>query len=261
MKKKFFLLAIALGLWGLNANAQSVTTVAAGPCGTTGNETAVTWRLTSDSVMTISGTGAIQGYSQLSDRPWHSYSTRIKTLVVEDGVTFLGTGAFMRCQNLTSVTLPSTLTGIGTSAFNGCNNLPEITIPDKVTSVGNGAFTGSKLTSITFPSTVTSIGDAALSNCANLRSVFILSTTPPTLGSNTSLGSNPSTRVYVLNSKLAAYQQAWSDLSATLVGIMASGDGTDGDWSWVIGSDSVLTISGTGPPAAASCLGTTTASE
>ncbi len=246
MKKKFFLLAIALGLWGLNANAQSVTTVAAGPCGTTGNETAVTWRLTSDSVMTISGTGAIQGYSQLSDRPWHSYSTRIKTLVVEDGVTFLGTGAFMRCQNLTSVTLPSTLTGIGTSAFNGCNNLPEITIPDKVTSVGNGAFTGSKLTSITFPSTVTSIGDAALSNCANLRSVFILSTTPPTLGSNTSLGSNPSTRVYVLNSKLAAYQQAWSDLSATLVGIMASGDGTDGDWSWVIGSDSVLTISGTG---------------
>ena len=245
MKKKFFLLAIALGLWGLNANAQSVTTVASGNCGTTGNETAVTWRLTSDSVMTISGTGAIQGYGSLADRPWHSHITHIKTLVVEDGVTFLGTGAFMKCRNLTSVTLPSTLTGIGTSAFNGCTNLPEITIPQGVTNIRNNAFAGTKLTSIKFPSTVTSIGDGALSNCDNLRSVFILSTTPPTLGNN-SLGSNPSTRVYVLNSKLADYQQAWSDLSATLVGIMASGDGKDGDWSWVIGSDSVLTISGTG---------------
>lgn len=247
MKKKFFLLAIALGLWGLNANAQSATTeVASGNCGPTGNETSVTWRLTSDSVMTISGTGAMQGYNQLSDRPWHSNSTRIKTLVVNEGITALGLGTFMRFANLTSVTLPSTLTTIGTSAFNACNNLPEITIPDKVTSVGNYAFASSKLTSIKFPSTVTSIGDGALANCANLKSVFILSTTPPTLGSTTSLGSNPSTRVYVLNSKLADYQQAWSDLSATLVGIMASGDGTDGDWSWVIGSDSVLTISGTG---------------
>lgn len=247
MKKKFFLLAIALGLWGLNANAQSATTeVASGNCGPTGNETAVTWRLTSDSVMTISGTGAMQDYSYLDDRPWHSHSTSIKTLVVNEGITALGVGTFMRFANLTSVTLPSTLTTIGTSAFNACTNLPEITIPDKVTSVGNNAFAGSKLTSITFPSTVTSIGDGALGNCASLRSVFVLSTTPPTLGSNTSLGSNPSTRVYVLNSRLADYQQAWSDLSATLVGIMASGDGKDGDWSWVIGSDSVLTISGTG---------------
>lgn len=245
MKKKLFLLAIALGLWGLNANAQT-TVVASGNCGPTDNETAVTWKLTSDSVMTISGTGAMQGYGLLTDRPWHSYSTRIKTLVVNEGITALGLGAFMRCANLTSVTLPSTLTTIGTSAFNACNNLPEITIPDKVTSVGNSAFTGSKLTSITSPRKVTSIGNGALANCANLKSVFILSTTPPTLGSTTSLGSTASTRVYVPNSSLAAYQQAWSDLSATLVGSVAKGDGKDGDWSWAIGSDSVLTISGTG---------------
>lgn len=246
MKKKFLLLAIALGLWGLNANAQSVTTVDSGQCGPTGNETAVTWRLTSDSVMTISGTGAMQDYSYLDDRPWHSHSTSIKTLVVNEGITALGVGTFMRFANLTSVTLPSTLTTIGTSAFNACTNLPEITIPDKVTSVGNNAFAGTKLTSITFPSTVTSIGNGALNNCSSLRFVFVLSTTPPKLGNNTSLGNTTSTRVYVLNSRLADYQQAWSDLSATLVGIMASGDGTDGDWSWVIGSDSVLTISGTG---------------
>ena len=247
MKKKFFLLAIALGLWGLNANAQSATTVVgSGNCGPTDNETAVTWKLTSDSVMTISGTGAMQGYGLLTDRPWHSHSTRIKTLVVNEGITALGLGTFMKFANLTSVTLPSTLTTIGNSAFNACNNLPEITIPDKVTSVGNSAFTSSKLTSITFPRKVTSIGNGALANCANLKSVFILSTTPPTLGSTTSLGSTASTRVYVPNSSLAAYQQAWSDLSATLVGTVASGDGKDGDWSWVIGSDSVLIISGTG---------------
>ena len=172
--------------------------VASGNCGPTDNATAVTWRLTSDSVMTISGTGAMQDYSYLDDRPWHSHSTSIKTLVVNEGITALGVGTFMRFANLTSVTLPSTLTTIGTSAFNACTNLPEITIPDKVTSVGNGAFAGSKLTSITFPSTVTSIGDGALNNCSNLRSVFVLSTTPPTLGNNTSLGSNPSTRVYWL---------------------------------------------------------------
>ena len=88
--------------------------------------------------------------------------TLITDLVIPDGVTSIGDGAFDGCSGLTSVTIPDGVTSIGDGAFYGCSGLTSVTIPDSVTSIGSYAFCDcSGLTSVTIPDSVTSIGDYA----------------------------------------------------------------------------------------------------
>ena len=95
-------------------------------------------------------------------------------LVIPDGVTSIGAGAFYGCSGLTSVTIGSGVTSIGDRAFRGCIGLTFITIPNSVTSIGNWAFDGcTGLTSITIPNSVTSIGAGAFSGCIGLTSITI----------------------------------------------------------------------------------------
>ena len=58
--------------------------------------------------LTISGTGEMEDYYNTAGiyifRPgWTSFSSRIKTLVIESGVTRIGDEAFLACENLTKV--------------------------------------------------------------------------------------------------------------------------------------------------------------
>lgn len=90
----------------------------------------------------------------------------IENLVLLDGVTSIGGGAFCGCTNLASVTIPSSVISIGNSAFFGCTNLTNVTIPGNVISIGNSAFYNcSNLTSVTIQAYVKSIGARAFSGC------------------------------------------------------------------------------------------------
>ena len=103
--------------------------------------------------------------------------------------------AFVKCDGMTSLQLPSTIESIGPSAFANNWGLKELTIPDAVTSIGDGAFSGCKnlkeivipdgvqtigtsmfascetLVSVTMPSGTTSIGDKAFDHCCLLETV------------------------------------------------------------------------------------------
>jgi hypothetical protein len=144
---------------------------ASGSCGTS-----VTYSLTSDGVLTISGTGAMADCATSNAQPWKDNRTSITSIVVGENVTHIGNNAFGSCDQATSVSLPTTLMSIGNNAFWGCNNvsLKSITIPNSVTSIGNKAFYGcSNLGTVNIGSGVTSIGSQAFASCTSLTSVTI----------------------------------------------------------------------------------------
>jgi hypothetical protein len=82
--------------------------------------------------------------------------------------------AFVRCRNLISITIPSSVRFIGNYAFYNCSNLTNITIPTSVTFIGESAFDScTSLTSITIPTSVTSIGRFVFARCTGLTSIII----------------------------------------------------------------------------------------
>ena len=136
------------------------------------NEGNLTWKLDADGTLTISGTGAMKDYDYDNNLSPVYNNSNVKKVVIEDGVTSIGTAAFSGC-GLISITIPDSVTSIGESAFEDCSNLTSITIPDSVTSIEYCAFSCCGLTSITIPDSVTSIGSEAFSSCFYLETISL----------------------------------------------------------------------------------------
>ena len=134
----------------------------------------LTWTLTADGIMTISGTGAMKDYNAADNLSPAYMNSNVKKVVIEDGVTSIGELAFYKCISLTNITIPDSVTCIEYAAFHGCSSLSSITIPNSVTSIGIYAFVVcSSLTSITIPDGVTSIGYGAFSDCSSLKTISL----------------------------------------------------------------------------------------
>ena len=175
MKKRLlsFVLAVLMIASLLPATALAAGIVDSGICGAEGDGSNLTWTLDSDGVLTISGSGDMHGYDYgSSGAPWDD--SRVKSAVIAEGVTSIGSYAFDDCKSLTSVTIPDSVTSIGDSAFCNCKSLTSVTIPDSVTLIDNGAFSFcTSLTSVTIPDSVTSIDQDAFYKCESLTSVTI----------------------------------------------------------------------------------------
>lgn len=135
------------------------------------------------------GTGIMEDYTIATEgsnpRPWHDSRASITSVVLPEGLKYIGNWAFYGFRNnaLTSITIPSTVTSIGKGAFADCTGLTSVTIPANVTSIGIQAFEGcTGLTSVIIPANVTEIGAYAFDRCANLATVTCLPTTAPTVG-------------------------------------------------------------------------------
>ncbi|MED9969999.1 MAG: leucine-rich repeat domain-containing protein, partial [Ruminococcus sp.] len=130
-----------------------------------------TWTLDDEGTLTISGNGAMANYYSSSTLPW---GRNITNVVIENGVTSIGSYAFHNCTGLTSVTIPDSVTSIEKSAFYRCTGLESITIGNSVTSIGSYAFYGcTGLTSVTIGNGVTSIEKSAFSGCKGLTSISV----------------------------------------------------------------------------------------
>ena len=124
-----FLLAIimAVALAAVTPTVASAENIAlSGECGANGGN--VTWALASEGTLTVSGAGEMRDYQFFyylgSNSPWSNSS--IKALVVKEGVTSIGMGAFPYCAALSSIELPNSVTSIGQFAFCDCRNLKDI---------------------------------------------------------------------------------------------------------------------------------------
>jgi hypothetical protein len=123
----------------------------------------------------ISGNGAMWDYDfppSDANRPWHTYRSSIKTVIIENGVTSIGNWVFSDCSSLELIIIPDSVTNVGNWAFSGCSSLESIIIPDSVTNIGHQAFSNClSLESIVIGSNVTSIGSFAFWNCTSLKSI------------------------------------------------------------------------------------------
>lgn len=117
--------------------------IASGECGKNGDN--LTWVLTGDGTLTISGSGDIADFSKEKESndgtdhttaPWSRYWGEITAVVIESGVTEIGVSAFYGCIGLASVAIPDGVAVIDDSAFYDCLGLTSVTIPGSVTSIG-----------------------------------------------------------------------------------------------------------------------------
>jgi hypothetical protein len=132
------------------------------------------WTLNEWGILTFTGSGNMKNYGYNRNQPWLSYADQIISVVVEDGVTAIGTGAFMDLTKLESVTLPTSgLTKIGEAAFYGCTSLKEINIPEGIYTVWSYTFKGcTSLSKVTLPKTLIKIDQGAFENCTALTYVY-----------------------------------------------------------------------------------------
>ena len=166
---KWKLLLIVLLLCAVMAPLMASAETQSGTCGAN-----VAYTLTDDGTLTLSGTGSMYNYSEITvngvwvtEAPWGDAPVH---LVVEEGVTGIGMSAFSGCQNLVSIDLHnSSVTSISYHAFYHCYNLADALFPDTLTSIGSEAFsTCRSLVSVILPDSVTSIDSDAFRNCASL---------------------------------------------------------------------------------------------
>ena len=118
----------------------------------------VMWLLDSEGLMTISGTGRMEDYSAYNT-PWIDHRAKVKALVVEEGVTRLGTHAFRSCTAMETVSLPESLTVIGDNAFAFYSVLMSVSLSRNLSSIeGHAFYYCDALTEITIPASVKSMG-------------------------------------------------------------------------------------------------------
>ena len=171
MKKKLLITLIAvctmmLAFCMVNASAETVDS------GTCGNN--LTWTLDDEGTLKISGTGAMNQYAGTYNKsPWNGNNS-ITSLIIDDGVTSIGSYAFYKCSGIFSITMGDSVISIGNDAFLGCSSLTSITISESVSTIDDYAFSRcSSLEDIIIPDSVTSIGEKAFEDCSSLKSITI----------------------------------------------------------------------------------------
>ncbi len=180
-------------------------------------EGGLTWNLTKAGTLTVSGKGAMPDFSGTAEQPWLNKASQIRKVIIEEGVTSIGSCAFWNCgvisaeisssvamignsafrsSQMISVTVPSSVKIIGDSAFQGCQNLSSVTIQEGVETINQNAFRAcTNLASIALPASIGEVGAAAFFECTSMGSAVFAP------GSKqVKLGDNIFTRCYYLMS-------------------------------------------------------------
>ncbi|WP_400219631.1 leucine-rich repeat protein, partial [Methanomethylophilus alvi] len=119
--------------------------------------------------------------------PWYYSRAVLKEVVIEDGVTSIGSNAFRDCTGLKELIIPDSVTSIGSNAFSGCTSLTSIVVSEGNTvccSLDGVLFSKDMKTLVQYPAgrpddsyiipdSVTSIGPYAFYGCTGLRELII----------------------------------------------------------------------------------------
>lgn len=134
--------------------------------------------------LVISGLGNMYNWSEFdgSKAPWLESKKNVRSVVIEEGVTSIGSFAFLELKSLKSVTISSTVENINECAFKECESLTSVQFKTSVSGgevfgvqdIGVGAFFScSHLSAIDLPQSVNYIQDAAFANCKAATSLTL----------------------------------------------------------------------------------------
>ena len=113
----------------------------------------------------------IYGGVRLTKGPDAKDSIAIPSELGGHSLTEIGDGAFRDHNNISEVTIPSSVTTI-CGAFKGCTNLTHISLPDGIETIGGEAFAGcSSLEKINLPDGIETIGEEAFAGCSSLEKI------------------------------------------------------------------------------------------
>lgn len=118
-----------------------------GTCGTN-----LTWYLYENDELEISGTGAMSWSENIA--PWYDYRNVIKTVVIDEGVTSIGSKAFYNCTLVESVVLPDSVKRIESSAFQDCSILTQVYLPRELNYISGRSFSECSLEEVYYPGTI-----------------------------------------------------------------------------------------------------------
>ena len=193
-----FLAVIILATMIAFSVCANAAVIASGNCGENGDN--VKWSLDDNGTLTIYGSGKIRDVDGVYSSPFFDYSDRglgadVKHVVIKEGVTEIGEGAFACMFGLKSVTMADSVVKIGMASFYNCTDLQNvhlsknvteiapyafcmsaiksIELPEGIKEIHEGAFSGCDFESVVIPEGVTTIGIGAFSYCRNLESVIL----------------------------------------------------------------------------------------
>ena len=153
-------------------NVRNTSVAASGECGLN-----ATWTLDASGTLTISGTGKMDDYASgrtIYPAPWNSGLYNVKKIIVESGITSIGSGAFWSLDQAEILELPEGIVSIGDYAFDGCEKIKSIILPNSLVEIGEDAFDYcDSLTCIYIPKNVRVIGDGAFDHGLLLANIEV----------------------------------------------------------------------------------------
>lgn len=208
MKQRIFAILLSLTMmftlvptaWAEGTEGgESKTPPTSGPCSAEGNENSVQWNFNSSTgTLTISGTGKMANLNNSTETenisagagtyPWANLKDSITKIVIDDGVTSIGSKAFIAYTKVTSVNIGKDVSEIGVGALSqlsACTKFNVSSENSNFTTDSTGALfdhsktkliafpCGSSATEYEIPDTVTTISYGAFSRAAHLKTITI----------------------------------------------------------------------------------------
>ena len=135
----------------------------------------LTWTLTQDGLLTLSGQGPIRDVDFGQNTPlWRNYAGQITSLVIDDGVTKIGRSAFFNLYKLKSVIMADSVTEIDYGAFQACFELADVQLSNGLVDIESFAFARCEsLTKIVLPDSLLSIQTMAFDKCTALADIQV----------------------------------------------------------------------------------------
>ena len=125
--------------------------------------------------LTLSKDGAIMNFRNQNDVPWFKYHDKIRSIVVEEGVTYLGENLFSNCTDVVELKLPDSLKEIH-STLCYCD-FEQLEIPKNVEIIDSYAFQNcTKLWVVYINGPLKNLNFSLFRNCTSLNTIHIPST-------------------------------------------------------------------------------------